>query len=66
MLANGLRVTAIYLLGFYGGPEWADGFWHTGSAYVLFVPVFWFIYVLNGFFERRFSPASHERKPQEE
>jgi exosortase len=61
MFANGLRVTTIYLLGFHGGPEWADGVWHTGSAYVLFVPVFWFIYVLSGFFERRFLPPTKSR-----
>ncbi len=47
LLANGARVAVIYLLGHYGGVELADGFWHTGSAYVLFIPVFWFIYIVN-------------------
>ncbi len=53
MLANGLRVATIYLLGHYGGNELADGFWHTGSAYVLFLPVFWFVYVVNNALLRR-------------
>ena len=55
MVANGLRVTTIFLLGHYGGIESADGFWHTGSAYILFIPVFWFLYVLNGILLKRLS-----------
>jgi exosortase len=57
MLANGVRVAVIYLLGHYGGREWADGFWHTGSAYVIFLPVFWFLYVINGALTRRWAAA---------
>ena len=47
------EVATIYLLGHYGGNELADGFWHTGSAYVLFVPVFWFVYVVSNALLRR-------------
>lgn len=53
MLANGARVAVIYLLGHYGGVPAAEGFWHTGSAYVIFVPVFWFIYVVDRALTRR-------------
>ncbi len=53
MLANGVRVAAIYLMGHYGGNELAQGFWHTGSAYLIFLPVFWFLYVVNGVLARR-------------
>lgn len=53
MLANGARVAVIYLLGHYGGVPAAEGFWHTGSAYVIFVPVFWFVYVLDRALTRR-------------
>lgn len=53
MLANGVRVAIIYLLGHYGGMPLADGFWHTGSAYIIFLPVFWFLYVVNGALMRR-------------
>jgi len=53
MLANGTRVGVIYLLGHYGGRTLADGFWHTGSAYLIFLPVFWFLYVVNGALLRR-------------
>ena len=54
MATNILRVTCIYLLGYYGGVEWADGFWHSGSAYVLFVPIFLVLYLLNRAFDDRF------------
>jgi exosortase len=47
MLANGIRVAVIYLMGHHGDLELAMGFWHTGSAYIIFLPVFWFIYVVN-------------------
>ncbi len=58
MLANGIRVTAIFLMGYYGGTDLANGPWHTGSAYLIFLPVFWFIFVAYQFMERRFRPAS--------
>ena len=45
-VANGLRVSTIFLLGHYGGNEWADG-WHTGSAYVIFLPIFWALHLIN-------------------
>lgn len=65
MMANGLRVLTIFLLGYYGGLEWADGFWHTGSAYIIFLPVFWFVFVVNQALNRVFarklsSPAAPE------
>ncbi|MEE2786122.1 MAG: exosortase/archaeosortase family protein [Myxococcota bacterium] len=47
LFANGLRVSTIFLLGHYGGNAWADGFWHTGSAYVIFLPVFWALHLIN-------------------
>lgn len=53
MLANGARVAVIYLLGHYGGVPAAEGFWHTGSAYVIFIPVFWFIYAVDRTLTRR-------------
>jgi len=56
MLANGVRVAVIYLLGHYGGEEWALGFWHTGSAYLLFLPVFYLLYRIGRFLERRVAP----------
>ena len=59
LMANGLRVTTIFLLGHYGGVEWADGFWHTGSAYVLFIPVFWLLYVVNNILLRRLTRRSN-------
>ena len=58
MLVNSLRVTCIYLLGYYGGVEWADGFWHTGSAYLLFIPIFFLIFVLSRALDRRFTTSS--------
>lgn len=47
MLANGVRVTVIFMLGVHGGEELANGVWHTGSAYIIFLPVFWLIAVVN-------------------
>lgn len=68
MLANGARVAVIYLLGHYGGVPAAEGFWHTGSAYVIFVPVFWFIYVVDRALTRRDrrarAAASSKSAPQ--
>lgn len=55
LLANGLRVAIIYLLGVYGGDDLAMGFWHTGSAYIVFLPVFWFLYVVGNVLRRRFA-----------
>ena len=66
MLANGARVAVIYLLGHYGGMPLADGFWHTGSAYLIFLPVFWLIYVINGWLLKRkpaAAPAGPARSP---
>jgi len=47
LLVNGLRVASILLLGKYGGDALAQGFWHTGGAYLLFLPVFWGLYALG-------------------
>lgn len=55
MTANGLRIAVIYVMGHYGGTELAMGFWHTGSAYLIFLPVFWFIYVANNALTRRWK-----------
>ena len=63
MFANGVRVTVIFLLGYYGGVELADGFWHTGSAYIIFLPVFWFVYVVNGALTRRLAPGDAASSP---
>ncbi len=64
MLANGVRVAAIYLMGYYGGNDLAMGFWHTGSAYVLFLPVFWFLYVVGNVLARRLSAPTMSSAPQ--
>ena len=63
MVANGVRVTVIFLLGYYGGTELADGFWHTGSAYLIFLPVFWFVYVVNGALSRRLNSVGESPSP---
>jgi exosortase len=55
MLANGLRVAVIFLLGEHGGLDLAMGFWHTGSAYLIFLPVFWFLYVTGNVIARRLA-----------
>ncbi|MBU0553885.1 exosortase/archaeosortase family protein [Myxococcota bacterium] len=55
---NGLRVMIIYLMGHYGGEPLAMGFWHTGSAYILFLPVFYLIYAINELLRARFTGAS--------
>lgn len=57
MTINGLRVTVIWLMGKHGGEALAMGFWHTGSAYLLFLPVFWAIYAAGVFMRRRDSFA---------
>lgn len=46
LVANGLRVAAIWWMGAVGGDALAMGFWHTGSAYLIFLPVFWVLYRL--------------------
>jgi len=60
LLANALRIMAIYLMGYYGGNELAQGFWHTGSAYLIFLPVFWLIYAANEQLKSRRRRASAE------
>ncbi len=44
MTANALRIVAIFLMGKYGGDDLAMGPWHTGSAYLVFLPIFWVLY----------------------
>jgi exosortase len=44
LVANGARVAVIWWMGAVGGDDLAMGFWHTGSAYVIFLPVFWVLY----------------------
>ncbi len=53
MFANGVRVAMLYLMGHYGGNELAMGPWHDRSAYLTFLPVFWFIFVVNQALLRR-------------
>ena len=53
MLANGVRIAVIYLMGHHGDQALAMGPWHTRSAYLIFLPVFWFIYVVNNALTRR-------------
>lgn len=54
MLANGVRIGVIYLMGHHGDQALAMGPWHTRSAYLIFLPVFWFIYVVNNALTRRY------------
>ena len=51
--SNGIRVAAIYLLGFYGGESVATGFWHDGSGVLAFLPTLFAIYVLGEWMRRR-------------
>jgi len=44
LVANGARVAVIWWMGVVGGDELAMGFWHTGSAYLIFLPIFWVLY----------------------
>ncbi len=60
MLANGIRVAALYLMGHYGGNELAMGPWHDRSAYLIFLPVFWFIFMVNQVLIRRLKPSGKE------
>lgn len=53
MLANGVRVAGLYLMGHYGGDALAMGPWHDRSAYLIFLPVFWFVFVVNQALLRR-------------
>lgn len=53
MLANGVRIAVIYLMGHHGDQALAMGPWHTRTAYLIFLPVFWFIYVVNNALTRR-------------
>lgn len=53
MLANGLRVAAIYLMGHYGGEALAMGPWHDRSGFLVFLPAFWFLFVVNQVLVRR-------------
>jgi exosortase len=64
MFANGIRVAAIYLLGYSGGNDLAMGFWHTGSAYLLFLPVFWFLYVVGNVLARRLKAPKASNSAQ--
>ena len=51
--SNGVRVSAIYLLGFYGGESVAKGFWHDGSGVLAFLPTLVAIYGLGELMRRR-------------
>lgn len=53
MFSNGARVVVIYLLGHHGDEALAMGPWHTRTAYLVFLPMFWFVYVVNQALLRR-------------
>lgn len=53
MFANGVRVAVIYLLGHHGDQALAMGPWHYRTAYLVFLPMFWFLYVVNQALVRR-------------
>lgn len=57
LFANGMRVAFIYLLGHHGDQALAMGPWHSYSAYVIFMPVFWFLYVTGRALQRRWPAA---------
>lgn len=63
MLANGVRISVIYLMGHHGDQALAMGPWHTRSAYLIFLPVFWFIYVVNNALTRRYVAARRAGRP---
>jgi exosortase len=56
--SNGVRVAAIYLLGFYGGESVATGFWHDGSGVLAFLPTLVAIYGLGEWMRRRAANAN--------
>lgn len=58
LAANGVRVAVIWFMGHVGGDALAMGFWHTGSAYLIFLPVFWLLAVWARLLRRRLpAPA---------
>ncbi|MCA9545609.1 MAG: exosortase/archaeosortase family protein [Myxococcales bacterium] len=63
MLANGVRVAVIYLMGHHGDQALAMGPWHYRTAYILFLPVFWFIYVVNNALTRRWARQRQGQPP---
>lgn len=63
LLANGLRVAVIWLLGKHGGEALAMGPWHAGSAYLLFLPVFLALYLVAVGLRRAF-PTPPLAKPE--
>lgn len=63
MLANGVRIAVIYLMGHHGDQALAMGPWHTRSAYLIFLPVFWFIYVVNNALTRRYVARRRAAPP---
>jgi exosortase len=63
MLANGVRISVIYLMGHHGDQALAMGPWHTRSAYLIFLPVFWFIYVVNNALTRRYVARQKAATP---
>lgn len=63
MFANGVRVAVLYLMGHYGGDALAMGPWHNRSAYIIFLPVFWFLYVVNQALTARRLRAAAASRP---
>ena len=60
LVANGARVAIIWLLGHHGDEALAMGPWHTGTAYIVFMPLFAAIYGL-GEWLKRWSPPTPPR-----
>lgn len=60
MFANGVRVAVIYLMGHHGDQALAMGPWHYRTAYLIFLPLFWFLYVVNqALLRRRTARRAH-------
>ena len=60
VLANGARVAVIYLLGHYGDVELAMGVWHTGSAYLVFLPIYLTLYGMGRILSTRLEGRGDE------
>lgn len=63
LAANGVRVAVIWFMGHVGGDELAMGFWHTGSAYLIFLPIFWLLAVWARWLRRVLPAPALEMPP---
>ena len=57
-LFNGLRIAVLFLLGHHGDRALAMGPWHTWSAYLLMLPLFFLLYRLAQHLDRRTASVS--------